>query len=268
MKKILKKLLPPIVIDFLVRFKNRKYGWHGNYKSWQDAQKNSTGYDSDEILRKVRNSMLKVKNNEAAYERDSVIFDEIQYSWPLLAGLMFAAALSGGKIRVLYFGGSLGSTYFQNKKFLDNFEEVSWCIVEQKKFVDVGISDFQDERLKFFYDVKSCMEIEKPNILILSGVLQYLEKPYETLDELLSHRFEFVIVDRTPFSIINKEIITLQIVPPYIYNASYPCWFFEELKLLNYFKKRNFKLIEKFDALDGKTTNICFKGFIFRRLND
>lgn len=231
-------------------FRNRKYGWHGNYRSWQDAQKVSTGYDNDEILRKVRESMLKVKKGEAAYERDSVIFDEIQYSWPLLAGLMFAAAKSGGKIRVLDFGGSLGSTYFQNKRFLDEFEEVSWCIIEQKKFVDVGRAEFQDERLKFFYDIKSCMETEKPNILILSSVLQYLEKPYETLEELLSYSFEFVIVDLTSVS-LGEEILTIQNVNPRIYNAKYPCWILNYQKIKSCFDRHGYKLIEKFDALNG-----------------
>ena len=40
----------------------------------------SSGYDSQLILDKVLTSTLKVKNGEAAYERDSVLFDEIQYA--------------------------------------------------------------------------------------------------------------------------------------------------------------------------------------------
>ncbi len=96
MKQFIKSLVPPIALTVLKRIKSSKYGWHGNYKTWQEAQNASTGYDSDEIIQKVRNSLLKVKNGEAVYERDSVIFDEIQYSWPLLAGLMFASAKSGG----------------------------------------------------------------------------------------------------------------------------------------------------------------------------
>ena len=60
---------------------------------------------------------FKVKNGEAVYERDSVLFDEIQYSWGLLAGLEKAALEHDGKLCVLDFGGSLGSTYYQNKQF-------------------------------------------------------------------------------------------------------------------------------------------------------
>jgi putative methyltransferase (TIGR04325 family) len=71
----------------------------------------STGYDSEIILEKTRDALLKVKNGEAAYERDSVLFDEIQYAWPLLTSLMWVAAQAKGILNVLDFGGSLGTTY-------------------------------------------------------------------------------------------------------------------------------------------------------------
>jgi putative methyltransferase (TIGR04325 family) len=264
MKQFIKSLIPPIVLSILKRIQSSKYGWNGNYKSWKEAENASTGYDSDEIIQKVRNSLLKVKNGEAVYERDSVIFDEIQYSWQLLAGLMFASTKSTGVLKVLDFGGSLGSTYYQNKKFLDRLESVSWSIVEQKHFVDVGCADFEDDRLKFYYDVESCIKEEKPNVLLLSSVLQYIEKPYELLDELLKNDFEFVIFDRTPFSVENKDIIKLQTVPSFIYTASYPCWFFDGNRLLNYLENK-YKLVEIFDALDGKSQEYEFKGFLLEK---
>ena len=163
-------------MDIFRKIKPNKYGWKGSYNTWEEAQKVSIGYDSKEILQKVRASLLKVKNKEAVFERDSVIFDKIQYSWPLLAGLMYACVKSKGELRVLDFGGSLGSTYFQNKKFLDEIDEVSWGIVEQKHFVDVGKKDFQDSRLKFYYDIETCKKEQNPNILVLSSVLQYIKK--------------------------------------------------------------------------------------------
>lgn len=265
MKQFIKSLIPPLLLDLYRKCNNLQYGWHGNYHTWEEANEASTGYDSNEILQRVRAALLKVKNGEAIYERDSVIFDEIQYSWPLLAGLMFASAKSGGVLKVLDFGGSLGSTYYQNKKFLDRFDDLSWSIVEQKHFVDVGKVDFEDNRLKFYYDVDSCVEKENPNVLMLSSVLQYIEKPYELLDKLLKYDFEFVIFDRTPFSIENKDVIKLQTVPPSIYTASYPCWFFDQNRLLNYFKNK-YKILEIFDALDGKSNEYTFKGFIFERV--
>ena len=231
MKKIIKSLIHFKLIDLYHLYNVKKYGWFGNYKTWEEAENVSTGYDAIEIIHKVRDSTLKVKNGKAIYERDSVIFDEIQYSWPILAGLMFASTIHEGALKVLDFGGSLGTTYFQNKKFLDKLQDVSWNIVEQKQFVDIGKTDFEDKKLKFYYDIESCMKQESPNVLLISSVLQYIKKPYKLLDKLLKNNFETILIDRTSFS-KTKQKIKLQVVPPKIYKASYPCWFFDELEFV------------------------------------
>ncbi len=263
MKKLIKSLIPPILLEGVRKIKSRQYGWKGDYNTWQEAENTATGYDTDEILKTVTSSLLKVKNGEAVYERDSVIFDKIQYSWPLLSGLMFCAAKSGGTLQVVDFGGSLGSTYFQNKKFLDKLDNVNWNIIEQKHFVDIGKNKFEDERLKFFYNIDECIEKENPSVLLLSGVLQYIEKPYELLDDILKNNFEYILIDRTPFCKINEKI-TLQIVPPDIYEASYPCRFLNEKEFIRYLGDKNYKVIESFCALDGED----FKGIILEIVKD
>jgi len=267
LKQFIKSLVPPIILIILNRFKNKKYGWKGNYATWGKAQEAATGYDSDEIINKVRNSLLKVKNGDAVYERDSVVFNKIQYSWPYLSGLMLSS-IKHGKLNVVDFGGSFGSSYFQNKKFLDEIDNVSWNIIEQKHFVDVGKKEFEDDRLKFYYTIAECLQYNQPNILLLSSVLQYIEKPYELLNEYLKYNFDYIILDRTPFSFHNKDEIKLQIVPPNIYEASYPCWFFNEDYLVNYFVSKGYKMIESFNALDGKCDEYYFKGMILRRVKN
>ena len=266
MKEFIKSLVPPILFNIVKKLQNLKYGWKGNYSSWKEAQDTSTGYDSDEILQTVKNSLLKVKNGEAVYERDSVIFNEIQYSWPLLTGLMFTAAKSEGSLKVLDFGGSLGSTYYQNKKFLDKLDNVSWSIVEQKHFVETGKKDFESDRLKFYYDAHECVDKEKPNVLLLSSVLQYIENPYELLDSILENNFEYILIDRTPFCKFDERI-KLQVVPDSIYKASYVCRFFDEVQFVDYFKKNNYSVIVDFNGTDGESSEYIFKGMIMERSN-
>lgn len=244
-KTIIKQFIPPIFLTLLRKIRSTsKYGWHGDYASWQEAQSKSTGYDAQIILEKVKDSLLKVKNGSAVYERDSVVFDEIQYSWLLLTGLMYAAAQNNGQLSVLDFGGSLGSSYYQNKKFLDGLESVTWSIVEQPNFVECGKTNFADGVLKFYDDVNQCLVEQSPNVLILSSVLQYIEKPYVLLEKLLEYKFDMIIIDRTPFSRTSKDIITIQRVPPSIYPASYPCWLLSEPKLINKLHSNGYKLIE------------------------
>ena len=266
MKRFIKLLIPPIILTVFRKTIPNKYGWKGDYSSWQDAQKDAIGYDSDNILQAVRKSLLKVKNGDAAYERDSVIFDEIQYSWPLLSGLMFCAAKEKGRLKVLDFGGSLGSTYYQNKKFLDKLDYVSWNVVEQMHFVDAGKKEFEDDQLNFFSSVEECLKRESPKILILSSVLQYIEDPYKLLDGILKSEFEYILIDRTPFSKLNSKI-KLQIVSPSVYRASYPCHFFKESNFVKYFENHQYKLLEGFNSFDGENNEYEFKGMILERVS-
>src|SRR4030066_2158784 len=133
-KNIISNIAPPFALN-IYRKLSGKGGFYGNYRTWEEAQKLCSGYDSDVILNKVREAALKVKNGEAAYEKDSALFDKIQYSWPLLAGLLWIASPNDNRLSLLDFGGSLGTTYFQNVKFLNHLKELSWSIVEQEKFV-------------------------------------------------------------------------------------------------------------------------------------
>ncbi len=205
--------------------------WVGDYPTWQAAEAASEGYDSAHIVEKCRAAVLKVKRGEAAYERDSVLFEEVQYSWALLAGLQFAAARHAGRLSVLDFGGSLGSTYFQNRAFLRRLPACSWNIVEQPDFVDVGRADFQDEELRFHGSVAECLLATKPNVVVISGSLQYMPNPPALLAEIIGHGFDVVILDRTPFISGQRDVLTVQTVPAEIYQASYPSWFFSRDKV-------------------------------------
>jgi putative methyltransferase (TIGR04325 family) len=105
-KSFLKLIAPPFLIHVYNFLRNAQstHGVTGDFASWDEAKRASIGYDIDIILKKTKESLLKVKKGEAIYERDSVLFDEIQYSWPLLAGLLWVAAQSSGDLNVLDFG--------------------------------------------------------------------------------------------------------------------------------------------------------------------
>ncbi len=262
-KNIIKDLLPPALLRLLTGL---FYGWHGNYKSWNEALNKCQGYDSQNIIDKVKDSALKVKNGLAVCERDSLIFDHIEYSFPLLSGLLHIAGQNRNKLNVLDFGGSLGSSYFQNKYFLDEIEEVNWCIVEQPDFVKAGKEMLENNRLHFFNSVEECLEAYEIHVFLYSSVLQYLEKPYNILETILAKKPEYIIVDRTPF-VESDDRITVQKVNPQIYNGSYPCWFLNEEKFVTFFKK-DYSLVVEFDALDRANIKSKFKGFIFRRIKN
>jgi len=271
-KTFINMLTPPLLMQLYrsLRSETRKgiYGLTGDYSSWDKAVQSSTGYDNEIILEKTRASLLKVKNGEAVYERDSVLFDKIEYSWPLLAGLMWVAARCGGTLNVLDFGGSLGSTYFQNRVFLSRLPCVRWNIVEQSRHVEIGKASFEDDCLRFYSDTAGCLADTKPNVVVLSSVLQYLESPYTVLGQILGLSCGCVIIDRTPFWAGPTDRLCVQSVPPDIYPASYPSWIFSRPRFHSSLPK-DWQPIVMFDNPDrlAGPVDFAYQGVIIVRQN-
>ena len=219
------------------------------------------------ILEKTRAALLRVKNGEAAYERDSVTFATIDYEFPLLACLLRAATEHDNRLSVLDFGGSLGSTYFQCRGFLTSLKELRWSIVEQPAHVVCGQRDFANEQLRFYESVESCLRVERPQVLLLSGVLQCLPKPYAVMEDLIAQAFDYIVVDRTAFLRGGRDRLTLEHVPAWIYPAVYPSWFLSEKRFLDFFAGK-YELLASFRALDTTHPDggeADYKGFLFRR---
>lgn len=266
-KHLLADLIPPVVLKMLRRILSGQI-YSGDFASWEEARNASGGYDSELILVKVRDALLKVKRGEAAYERDSVLFHETVYSWPLLAGLLWIASLNGNRLNLVDFGGSLGSTFYQNREFLTHLPELQWSIVEQQKFVECGKQHFESDQLRFYHTLDDCIAERNPDTILLGSVLPYLEKPYEFLKEVISKGFTYIILDRTYFLDSEADRLTVQKVPPQIYTASYPAWFLNKEKFLR-FLEPTYELVAGFEALAGKIILIDAsayeKGFIFRK---
>jgi putative methyltransferase (TIGR04325 family) len=265
--EIVRNVAPPAALSIYRRFSG-KGGFYGNYATWEEASKLCSGYDSDIIVNKVKEATLKVRKGEAAYEQDSVLFEQIQYSWPLLAGLLWVASRNGNRLNVIDFGGSLGTIYYQNRKFIRHLDVLRWNIVEQKKFVECGRQSFENEHLRFYFDMDECILEQHPDAILFSGVIQYLEKPYEMLEEALRKGFRQIIFDRTPFLERGDERMTIQKVPAEIYEASYPAWFFNMEKFRDFFSA-DYEMIAEFDTVEsfnlGEIHGSRGKGFIFEK---
>lgn len=272
LKSVIKFITPPAfvrLVNYFYNSKEKEFLWlSGDYQSWNEAVAASTGYDSEIILEKTRSALLKVKNGEAVYERDSVLFDEIQYTWPVLSGLMWVAACNEGNLNVLDFGGSIGSTYFQNRYFLSSLKRVRWNIIEQPSQVKVGKENFEDDSLRFYESISDCLADTEPNVVLLSGVLQYLEDPYMILDQALKLSCKHIIIDRTPFWAGPEDRLCVQTVPPSIYPASYPSWIFSMRKFEDSLRDRA-QIIAQFDCLDNLSSQVktTWHGFILERKN-
>jgi putative methyltransferase (TIGR04325 family) len=236
----------------IVSWEEENNAWVGNYRVWAHALALTDGYNNPGILEKTRQAIQKVRDGEAVFERDSVLLDQPEYPWELINFMMRVGYENKRKLQVVDFGGSLGSTYFQVRNFLKDITSVDWRVVEQKHIVDCGKKEFSSASLNFFYSVEDALSSfsEGPIVLILSGVIQYLEKPYEWMKHFMAHKFDYILFDKTLFSQKNEERIVIQNVPENIYKASYPCWILDITKLETTLGT-DYNLSEAFNCFDG-----------------
>jgi putative methyltransferase (TIGR04325 family) len=261
---VLGHALPPFLHRRLTPWL-KEYGYFGDYGTWDAAVRDASGYESNVILERVRDALLKVKSGEARGERDSVLFDHVDYSFPVVAGLLRTALENDGRLSVLDFGGSLGSSYFQLKQFFPPLKQLDWSVVEQAAFVACGKEHFADGQLQFFGDLDECLAVRRPQVCLLSGVLPYLPDPFQLISNLVVRQFDMVIVDRTPFRDVPTDRLVVQRVPPEIYPASYPAWLLSRARFLAAMQPR-FNLLAEFDSLPAEMfdrAQVRCLGFIF-----
>jgi putative methyltransferase (TIGR04325 family) len=221
-RDLARDLLPPALTRALVERSRVSLRFVDGFDSWAAATERAGAYSEGAILDQVQRATDEVIAGRAAFERDGVTFEQPEYRWPLAAAMLWRAALASGRLSVLDFGGSLGSSYRQLSRLLDGLD-VSWGVVEQHGFVEAG-RQYEDEHLRFFGTIAECTASIAPSVALLSGVLQYLPDPHAILREIAATGVDAIVIDRTPVTALDHDLPVVQEVPATIYEASYPAW--------------------------------------------
>lgn len=249
--------LPPALLTLL----RGKWGirYEGSYGRWEDAATCSTGYAASSILDRVAAAARQARDGSVAADRDGVTFDSLEPPWPVLASLLGVAADCGGRLAVMDFGGGLGATYRQCGKFMAGLASLRWAVVEQAPFAAMGLREFADGALAFCDDWRQCLADCHPDVLLLSGVLQYLPDPRARLQELARSGIANIVVDRTPVICAPRDRLAVQRLPRRLGGESYPCWLFSEDSLWAQIEKTHGR-VSLFDSLDPARGGIRFRG--------
>jgi putative methyltransferase (TIGR04325 family) len=149
-----------------------------------------------------------------------------------MSGLLRAAALEGGRLRVVDFGGSLGSVYRQCRSMLEGLTSIRWTVIEQEAFVIAGRAEFTTDELRFERAIEDVPNDEQ-TVIMASSVLQYLEDPAAALDTFAQSAARHLIIDRTPMGAQSSDRLCVQYVPAHIYPGSYPCWILSRSRLMD-----------------------------------
>lgn len=263
----IKRWVPPALLDARRKYFGDALNFVEVPGDWAQALRQSSGYSVETIVERVAAATREVISGRALYERDSVLFHEPDYPFPIVAELLRAALANDGRLNVIDFGGSLGSTYRQCRPMLDGVDEVNWCVVEQPAFVSLGHREFTTEELRFAESLQDLRPSPVPALILLSSVLQYLEQPQVVLREMLSLGADRLVLDRTSMTMVHADPrLCIQHTPKTIYDASYPCWILSRPRLLATLREEGWHVVAEFQNREGCFTTQAGLEFEFRGL--
>lgn len=266
MKSTGKAFLRAMIPETWRRAWRRRYGWRwfrGDYSRWEDALADSRGYDDPAGLERVIAAARTVRRTEGSWDRDGEVFRSPTYHLPLLNALQ-AVAREQSHLKVVDFGGGLGSTWWQHRQALVTCP-VRWRVVEQAALVAAGQREFKDEALSFHETLSDAVREEQPDVVLLSSVLPYVAQPHFVLDEVIGIRADHIILDRTPFISGSDDRLVVQHTPPNLGGGSYPCWLFARAPLLDALA-RDYELLNEWPvAFDDVDATVTYRGMHFRR---
>lgn len=191
----------------------------GPYDSYEEAAQRSSGYESKVILDKVYKAVVDVLEGNFAYERDGTAF-AMRPSIDNLRRLL-SAFLKENDV-VVDFGGGFGGSFINNRDLFRDSN--SYIVVEQSNFVEAGRELSKKYGLPIQIIDNLCYLPVKPDIIILSSVLQYIPNAEQVLRKVAELMPRLIIVDRTAFAPNNSSPKWWMQVEPAYYQVpiSYP----------------------------------------------
>lgn len=191
----LKAIAAKIKNKFLKLVNRNNHSWLaliGPYDSYEEAAQRSSGYESKVILDKVYKAVVDVLEGNSAYERDGTTF-AIRPSIDHLRRIL-STHLKENDV-VVDFGGGLGGAFVNNRDLFSHLNR--YIVVEQSNFAESGreLSHKHELGIHFVDDIFHLPV--KPDIVILSSVLQYLSDREKVLCEIDRLQPRCIIIDRT-----------------------------------------------------------------------
>jgi putative methyltransferase (TIGR04325 family) len=175
------------------------------YESYEIALKNcsNSGYEEKELV-------------EVVIEKTKIFKKELTNINSFDIGVLriLTAILLAKKdkaINVIDFGGAAGHHYFIAKKILGEEIKINWRVVETTKMANSCSNIFSDENLSFFDDIsKAKNNLNNIDLVFTSSAIQYCPNPIFTFNQLLEIDSKFLFMTRTPFTSLDRELITIQ----------------------------------------------------------
>jgi putative methyltransferase (TIGR04325 family) len=194
--------------------------FEGEYASFEAAARDCKGYDDAGAATSASRRMSELKTGNNPIEIDGR-FQQVHSALCVIRDRLNTKTIS-----VLDVGGGNGSYYFRLKQLFPT-DTLKWHVVETESMVaacqPIGTPEvsYSTERPTDQFDV-----------VLISGALQYLPDPYESLKRF-SSAGNWMILTRLPVHDRTCDRIMKQVVPAHIHSGSMPIWIFDASNFRN-----------------------------------
>jgi len=238
--------VPPIVARIYGRARGARTTAQKRYGSYSDAMRDcGKGYGEDEIARVVLEKTIVYKRELDAPGPLQVSATDA-YGLLSVAHLLARAEVGRREFAVLDLGGACGAHYFTFKKFFGDQIRLKWVVVETEVMCHAA-QRLQTDDLTFVPDLTEALRgLATPDLLHVSGVLQFVERPYEMLDSLVKSGARYLLLSRLALTAKPEDLVTVHRsmlswngkgpLPPGIQDreVAYPYAFLSERKFTSY----------------------------------
>lgn len=189
-------------------------------RTWEEATDASHGYESNVVI----HTMYGHENSHGKNFSLTLESRHVQ-----IVAALGVAIQQKETLRVLDVGGARGE-YFEIVQNLFSGTKIDWTVLETPSLVPRTVSERRgNSQITWTSEQSTC--IGPFDVVLLSSVLQYVEKPNELLQDM-SRLTSKLIINRLPLISGLQDEVAVQHLRMYGRRGSYPAWFFSESRFL------------------------------------
>lgn len=237
-KRIVKRWVPPIAIDFLRYNKpgiTQGYIWEGIYEHYRDVPRNGPAFEDDAWI-DLRRQFIE---RQLAEEKGGINSANLVET-TLLPFLVSIIGPEIRPVRILDFGGGLGETYLDVKNLLGQDCQVDYHVVENPRMCEQGMALFQNShQIHFHHRLPS--GLSDVDVVYISSALQYVEDYVDLLQKLSAYGPRFIFFVK----LSSGNIPTYATAQKNHRGSSIPFWFINIEKLQQIMRDAGYSLVFK-----------------------
>jgi len=238
LRKLLRALKSPAFPRWTPLYRD-PFIWEGVYSHYRDVKESGPGFSGDYWINAIERQTSQAW--EALRSEHGRIPASIPSYHAFFAQVVALLHQWHQRLRVLDFGGGMGASYVNMRRCVGQDLILDYWVVDNERSCQAAAKlAAADTSVHFSSTVPP--DLGKIDLLLLSGVLQFVEDYPGLLEMLASHKPEFLMFGFLPSG---EEIPTFASAQRNVPGSTIPVWFFNLSEVCGLMKKLGYSLAFK-----------------------